>query len=272
MKGDIPKRPNRSFQANVKLSRDAEGRLRRAEEREIADIWAERDRIRLAEAIEADKRRAEKRRRRQNKELAITLDFSKMKSIKLSSAKRLLKFLPKKIPSMIVLSIVAVLFVGLCFNLLHGGNLPGKHANTDKKRITSGDSKVLAAEDEVPNYKTLLPTGTTIKELGGWHRVSPPDRNPVFAYADTIGGVSVTVSQQPLPDSFKADVDGSVSKLAASYSAKDEVPAGDAKVFVGTSVKGPQSAIMVKQDVLVLIKSTSKISDKNWSDYAFSLQ
>jgi hypothetical protein len=130
----------------------------------------------------------------------------------------------------------------------------------------------LAAEDEAPNYKTLLPTGKSINDLGGWHRVSPPDKNPVFAYADVIGGINVTVSQQPLPDSFKADVDGSVSKLAVSYSAKDEIIAGDTKVFVGTSVKGPQSAITVKDDVLVLIKSATKIGDKQWSDYVLSLQ
>ena len=40
--------------------------------------------------------------------------------------------------------------------------------------VTEADKKAL-----VPYYETLLPEGKTIESLGGWTRVSPPDRNAV---------------------------------------------------------------------------------------------
>src|SRR5437868_13763575 len=57
------------------LRRAADGRLRSAgEERDIADIWAEQERLRLKQAIEEDRRREERRalkrqRREQRKQL-----------------------------------------------------------------------------------------------------------------------------------------------------------------------------------------------------------
>lgn len=125
---------------------------------------------------------------------------------------------------------------------------------------------------ETPNYQTILPSGKKIADLGGWERISPAGKDPVFAYADTIAGVPVSVSEQPLPDSFKGDVAGQVSQLATSYNATDSLDAGGVKVYVGTSTKGPQSVIFTKNNLLVLIKSQQKISDPSWIAYVKSLQ
>lgn len=132
-------------------------------------------------------------------------------------------------------------------------------------------------EKEVPalnklEYQTLTPHGKPTEQLGGWHRVSPPESTPVYAYIDTIDGVSATVSQQPLPDQFIEGTDAQLAELAKSFGATNEIKADGIKVYVGTSAKGPQSAILIKDGLLILIKSQSKVSDEAWARYAESLK
>ena len=134
---------------------------------------------------------------------------------------------------------------------------------------SSNDSADAAAKR--PTYTTVLPKGKSISELGGWKRVSPLKDNPVFAYADTIDGVIVSVSQQPLPQSFKNDTANQVAELARKFNAADKVAAGDISVYIGTSAKGPQSIIFAKGNLLVLIKSAKKVADASWARYAGSL-
>lgn len=130
-------------------------------------------------------------------------------------------------------------------------------------RVTSTDG---------PKYSTLSPKNTSIKELGGWQRVSPPESDPVYAYTDKIEGVTVSVSQQPLPQSFKKNTAQEVSKLAKSYNASRQLKAGNVTIYVGASAKGPESAIFVKESVLVLIKSQAAVSDEAWVSYTKNLQ
>lgn len=121
------------------------------------------------------------------------------------------------------------------------------------------------------DYQTILPSGKTITNLGGWQRVSPPESDPVYAYTDTIKGVSVSVSQQPLPDSFKDDADTQVTDLAKKFNATAQIDSDGVIVYIGTSAKGPQSVIFTKNDLLILIKSQQKISDTDWANYIASL-
>ena len=123
-----------------------------------------------------------------------------------------------------------------------------------------------------PTYQTVMPNKKSISELGGWKRISPPEKDPVFAYADTIGNVPVSISQQPLPESFKNNTDAQVAELAKKFNATTKIEAGDTAVYIGTSAKGPQSAILAKADLLIMIKSEKKIANTAWADYAKSLQ
>lgn len=120
---------------------------------------------------------------------------------------------------------------------------------------------------QTPAYPTLAPKGTSIETLGGWKRVSPPKKDPVFAYADTLEGVNISVSQQPLPASFKDDVASQVAALAKQFNATTKLSAGATTAYIGTSAKGPQSVIFTKNDLLILIKSQSKVSDSAWIRY-----
>lgn len=125
---------------------------------------------------------------------------------------------------------------------------------------------------DAPKYQTVLPKDDSIEGLGGWERVSPPSAAPVYAYTDAIRGVAISVSQQPLPEVFKKDTDAHLSELAKSYNATDKMNADGTTVYIGTSAKGPQSALFVKNNLLILIKSQSKIDDKQWITYIDSLE
>jgi len=133
-------------------------------------------------------------------------------------------------------------------------------------------SQVLAQRDASdPSFQTILPSGQSITSLGGWHRVTPSGEDPVFAYSDTIDSVPVSVSEQPLPDTFKRDIPSAVADLAKQYNATVKLKAGDTAVYIGTSVKGPQSTILTKHNLLILIKSKSQIDNSSWTDYVNSL-
>lgn len=122
-----------------------------------------------------------------------------------------------------------------------------------------------------PGYQTILPDGKSIGDLGGWRRVSPPQKDPVYAYADHIDGVAVTISQQPLPKQFTANSKEHVAELAKKFNATTEIDASGTAIYVGTSAKGPQSVIFTKNNVLILIKSQQKIDNTSWQRYADSL-
>lgn len=122
-----------------------------------------------------------------------------------------------------------------------------------------------------PAYATVLPANKTIDSLGGWQRVSPPEKPPVYAYNDEINDIAISVSEQPLPAEFKSNPTSQVAELAKGYNATTKLKAGDTQLFLGTSSKGPQSVIFTKEGVLVLIKSEKTIADASWSAYVKSL-
>lgn len=121
------------------------------------------------------------------------------------------------------------------------------------------------------DYQTVLPDGKSITELGGWKRISPLDSEPVYAYADTIDNVPVSVSQQVLPKTLSSTNDDQIAELAKKFNATNKIDGGDTVVYIGSSAKGPQSAILTKKDLLILIKSQKKVSDKAWETYVKSL-
>lgn len=136
---------------------------------------------------------------------------------------------------------------------------------------TENSSASTSKATDKPTYTTVVPNGKSVDELGGWKRVSPPKSEPVYAYADSIDGVSISVSQQPLPKSFETNPEVQVADLAKKFNATNKLAAGNIPVYIGTSAKGPQSVILTKNDVLILIKSQKKINDKSWAKYAESL-
>lgn len=137
-------------------------------------------------------------------------------------------------------------------------------------------SKVVQNEElteiiENVEYQTVVPTGRTIGSLGGWKKISPPGKPAVYAFSDTIGGVIIHVSQQPLPDSFIGNSEARVAELAKSYNAQTTIDAGGTRAYLGTSAKGPQSVIFTKNNLLIMIKSQKKVPNASWSTYIKAL-
>lgn len=123
----------------------------------------------------------------------------------------------------------------------------------------------------MPTHSTILPPDRTVDQLGGWQRVSPPEEEPVFAYADKLDETTISVSQQPLPESFASNIEASVKKLAEDYSATTTLEAADTTVYIGRSARGPQSVIFTKNGLLVLIKSQNTIPNQAWISYINAL-
>lgn len=125
---------------------------------------------------------------------------------------------------------------------------------------------------EAPNFTTVLPQGKTIDKLGGWTRISPPSTSPVYTFTDKLDNVRINISEQPLPDSFKIDPAKQLEQFAQSEDATEKISVDDVTVYIGTSSKGPQSVFLIKNNLLVLIKSDAIISQNQWIKYINSLQ
>lgn len=120
------------------------------------------------------------------------------------------------------------------------------------------------------NYQTVSPGNTSIDKLD-WRVLNPPTGEAVFAFADKIGDISINVTEQPIPESFKPNVADKVSEFAKQKSMTSELSANGTKIHIGISSKGPQSTVFTKNDLLIFIKSQSKIEDKDWISYVNSL-
>jgi hypothetical protein len=124
-----------------------------------------------------------------------------------------------------------------------------------------------------PDFPTVTPGGESAETFGGWTRVSPENAEPVYAFADKIQGVSIIVSEQSLPDAFATDTSTKLADFAKSYSANRVIQTGNkTTVYIGTSAKGPQSLILSKNNLLILIKSNTALNDEQWSAYIDKLK
>lgn len=148
----------------------------------------------------------------------------------------------------------------------------GGSANQAAGAATGITSQTDAPAKGTPDYATVLPAGKTVEQLGGWTRVSPADRDPVYAFSDKIGNTPVIVSQQPLPEDLRGSTDEEIAKLAKNFNANEKVSAGDMTLFVGKSAKGPQSIITYKGDLLILIKASAAVGNDQLVSYANSLR
>jgi hypothetical protein len=126
-------------------------------------------------------------------------------------------------------------------------------------------------DPNTPSFHAVLPKGKTAASLGGWQKLTPPSGETIYVFVDTLNGIALNVSQQELPESFKADTSTKIAELAKSYNATSTFDAGSTKVYIGTSAQGPQSVIFTKNGLLVLIKSQKQISNQDWATYIQSL-
>lgn len=156
----------------------------------------------------------------------------------------------------IVVGVLAVIIACIIFGIVSRDTSDGPNSNQSNGQIL-----------ENLEYQTILPAGKTITELGGWRRVSPPEGEAVYAYTDVIDGITVSVSQQPLPST-----QSNLSDIAKNLNATTKLNGADVDAYYGTNSNGPQSVVFAKNYLLILIKSSDTISDASWINYIKTLR
>lgn len=140
------------------------------------------------------------------------------------------------------------------------------------RNISPDQIKIEELAAKTPQFKTVIPKDKTIDDLGGWHKLTPPNSSVVFVYIDQIDNVKIRISQQTLPEDFKNDKITQIEELAKNFKADEKITVGDTVAYIGTSISGVQSVIFEKNDTLILITSAAKIDSKSWADYISKLQ
>lgn len=140
---------------------------------------------------------------------------------------------------------------------------------------TSGDKNIektdtLGKSSTAPTYDTVLPGGKESNTTNGKLRFDPDKQ--VASFTDTIGPTTITVSQQPIPENFKNNIDEEVKKLAEGFSATEIINESNPKAYLGNDVKGAQTVIFHKNGVLVFILSSRAIEKYQWAEYITLLQ
>ncbi len=95
---------------------------------------------------------------------------------------------------------------------------------------------------------------------------------PVYAYPDILGQAVLTVSECPLPSSMLVDQSSQLLNFAKSYNADQSLQVDGITVYIAAASNGAQNVICVKDDLLLLISSTVKLSDSSWTTYIRSLR
>jgi hypothetical protein len=119
-----------------------------------------------------------------------------------------------------------------------------------------------------PNFKSLLPSGGSSKDTA----LKYDQTRKVTTFTDVIDGVSITISEQELPEAFKTDTDRQVEKMAKNFNATEVINESSPRIYLGTSIKGPQTAIFHKNGILVFIQSANTIDKHPWVAYITKLQ
>lgn len=178
---------------------------------------------------------------------------------KIGSKFKKLKTRNKIIVSLSVIAILAVVGVFII------------KPNFVDKQFKANGVKIEELAAKTPQFKTFLPEGKTIDELGGWHKLTPPNSSVVFVFLDKIDNVRIRVTQQTMPEDFLDDKNSQIEQLAKNFKADEKITVGDTAAYVGTNISGVQSVIFEKENTMILITSASKISNESWSKYIADL-
>ncbi|HEX9678998.1 MAG TPA: hypothetical protein VGA08_00010 [Candidatus Saccharimonadales bacterium] len=138
-------------------------------------------------------------------------------------------------------------------------------------RVFTGSAKETLGETDTglatPSFDTLLPE--SYDESGVKY---DPEREVATLQAD-LNGVSVTISQQVLPEDVKSKPDG-VEKLAISLSDKQTINrlvTDKGLAYLVTAESGQQTLIFSHLGLLVFLRSPLTLTDETWVNFVNSL-
>jgi hypothetical protein len=245
------KRPRRTIDAA-----GLGGRLKSGEP-DVGDIWAEQKKIHTSETIKLETTPLIDKK-------ALGGSAKKYanyaKTYTLSAASKV-QAAPKKVQIIGVSVASLVLVFGATQLIFTGNNDNGTTGNTDVKGVTQKID---------PEFATIAPGGDITNTKSGAFNYDPAKK--VASFVDTIGDVQITVSQQQVPDSFKSDEVAALEKLAKDIYANEVVKDANIPAYVGTSIKGPQTTVLVKNSNLIFIQSEKGIELADWANYINTLK
>ncbi len=143
--------------------------------------------------------------------------------------------------------------------LVWGGFVLASHIKS------SGQAKTLGAAAVKADFNPIVPQDSN-------QNISTTENNhqKIVTYQDNFAGATLIVSQQKLPDNFKADPQA-ITKLDQFKSAEPlDTPKG--KLYITTNATGQQWAAMTYNDVLIFFQTHNRISLDNWYKYINQLK
>jgi hypothetical protein len=184
--------------------------------------------------------------------------WSKLKGLLDRSTVAIRRFIPSK--KILNITLATVIIVSSLF-LFKSFTVDTKlNENTDEVK------GIEAKKNEKPDFVIYYPTNEKTKEM------SYDANKKVASYPDQIDTIPITISQQKLPDTFKANPIVELEKLAKQINANTKLEAvGGINAFMGQSVRGPQTVVFVKDQTLIFIKSDSQVAISAWNNYLDTL-
>lgn len=123
---------------------------------------------------------------------------------------------------------------------------------------------------QTPTFATLEPDDDITKTKSG--AIAFDASRNVASYTDSIADIGITLSQQPMPEDFKSDTAGKLLAFAANINANEKIEARGTEIYIGTSVKGPQTVVFIKDDKLFFIGADSKLPYDQLQSYIEALR
>lgn len=298
----------RRQRAKLRLHRGIDGRIKTTSaenEDDIGDVWAQQERIRLAEAIAEDKKRKDRKDLKKQTGLVgvakkdirgvtdkVRVELFGERSIrkpssidepersgiwKLTKLQAVLVF--QKIPkaALVVSGVLAGLLV-VYGVYSHHQTFRHQIDRVNVSRTANNSAQQHQPEPQpaqpVQNHDPikLLPAGKSIGFFGGWFSSNIAKIGNVYNFKEKIDGVVIVVGQQSLASQTGSDPGTTAQEVADYFSAKNMVSANGYPIYIGTSGQRTQTVIFEKDDTLVLIVSGGVLPDYIWTAYANSLQ
>ncbi len=172
----------------------------------------------------------------------------------------------KKIAIWVGIGIVSlVIIIGAIFTVKHFFFKP-------KPVVSMGASQDDAAILTSPTFKPVAPKSKPNLAQGSSQATSFDGKLDSYSFTDSLNGVPLTVSQQPIPATFSS-ASQALSSVAKSMNAKTIIPTSSGlpayEVFnANTSI---QSLVFTMNNLLIFIQSNFQHSNAEWTNYINSL-
>lgn len=175
--------------------------------------------------------------------------------------------LPYKKIAIITGIVVAVAIIGLVARHFIDQSLTRHRESQAAHQAAAATTPTLSK----PNFIPVVPQSEASLASVGPKSAYDGTRN-TYSYSDTFQGTSLTVSQQPVPASFKSAT-AAITTVAKSLGAATPVLANNGTGYLATDTKsGSQTVVFALNDVLIFVQSPFKHSAADWASYLGTLK